>query len=138
MAKHPGGRPTKFNTEICNLICERLTYGESLRAICRDDSMPYVGTVLRWMVKDGPEYKEFRRQYELARQLQAETYADEITKIADDAEPGTVQVQRLRVDARKWVASKLKPKKYGDRQAVEVSVGIEDRLRKLWESKNKA
>jgi hypothetical protein len=87
------------------------------------------------MTEPGEDKESFREQYELARRLQAEAYADEITMIADDAEPGTVQVQRLRVDARKWVASKLKPKKYGDRQAVDVSVGIEDRLRKLWESK---
>ena len=56
---------------------------------------------------------EFAEQYARAREVQAETLADEIVSIAD--EDGDPQRQRLRVDARKWVASKLKPKRYGDK-----------------------
>ncbi len=53
-----------------------------------------------------------------AREAQAELRADEITDIADGAEHGAseaVQAARLRVDARKWIAAKLLPKRYGDK-----------------------
>jgi hypothetical protein len=77
--------------------------------------------------------KDFREQYARARDAQADTLADEIIDIADDGsndwmerelESGkTIEVvnaehisrSKLRVDARKWVAAKLKPKKYGDK-----------------------
>jgi hypothetical protein len=49
--------------------------------------------------------------------------ADEIVEIADNATPQDAHVARLKVDARKWVAAKLLPKKYGDRPA-EVNVGV--------------
>jgi hypothetical protein len=59
--------------------------------------------------------EEFARQYARAREAQAEYYADEIVAIADAATPETANAARLQVDARKWVAAKLLPKKYGDK-----------------------
>jgi len=87
--------------------------------------MPAVSSVYLWMGK----HKEFSEAYARARDDQADTLADQIIEIADDgtndtyvSENGTVltnqdvvQRSRLRVDARKWIAAKLKPKKYGDR-----------------------
>lgn len=119
----PGGRPSDYTAEIADEICTRLANGESLRAICgsdRDDFIPAMGTVLRWVATND----EFRNQYEAARAVQAETMADEIVGIADGADHenselrgAMTQRDRLRVDARKWVASKLLPKKYGDKIA---------------------
>jgi hypothetical protein len=75
----------------------------------------------------------FRDQYACAREEQAEALADEIVGISDEIDATVkhegeevrlaldataVARNRLRVDARKWVASKLKPKKYGDRQVL--------------------
>jgi hypothetical protein len=73
----------------------------------------------------------FAEQYARAREEQADGYADEIVAIADEPpqlvtkddgedvevslDSAAIQRQRLRIDARKWVASKLKPKKYGDK-----------------------
>lgn len=62
-------------------------------------------------------------QYARARARQAEHYASEIIEIADTAEDA--QLARLQVDARKWVASKLLPKVYGDKQEIEHSGKIE-------------
>ena len=56
-----------------------------------------------------------RLHYVRARDGQAEKYADEIVEISDAATPQDAHVARLKVDSRKWVASKLLPKKYGDR-----------------------
>jgi hypothetical protein len=119
----PGGRPSDYTPAIADEICTRLANGESLRAICasdRDDFIPHIGTVLRWV----GQHEDFREQYARAREIQAETMADEIIGIADDADIDAgagVAKARLQVDARKWVASKLLPKKYGDKLQQEVS-----------------
>lgn len=126
-----GGRPSDFSPEIANEICERLIGGESLRGICLDDHVPDARTVHRWLLV----HEQFRQQYAHAREAQAETLFDDILEIADDArndwmerrgedDAGWVangenlQRSRLRVDARKWMASKLAPKKYGDKVAL--------------------
>lgn len=126
------GRPSDYSQEVADAICERLVNGESLRAICRDEGMPAISTVFRWLGR----HPEFSDQYARAREEQAETLADEIVAISDEVEvvakadgedvrlaldATAVARNRLRVDARKWVASKLKPKKYGERLAHEHS-----------------
>lgn len=126
----PGGRPSIFSEELADLICSHLVEGKSLRAICRDEGMPSVGTVCRWL----NENAKFQEQYTSAREIQAETFADEIVLIADTPLIGTktktvgdkvetiegdmIEHRRLQVDTRKWVASRILPKKYGDKLAV--------------------
>jgi hypothetical protein len=126
------GRPTKYSPELAASILLRLTEGESLRSIVKDADMPGQATVYEWLLAK----PDFAEQYARARDEQADTLADEIVAIADETpetEPvfdkngelvemrlhsAYIQWQKNRVDARKWVASKLKPKKYGDRQIV--------------------
>lgn len=135
------GRPSTFTQETADAICTRLAEGESLRKICADDEMPDQTTVYRWLRAE--ENEPFRQQYARAREDQADFYAEQIIEISDEDPatsvesgrgedaPDVVRVdgaavahQRLRVDARKWYASKLAPKKYGDK--IEVA-GDEDR-----------
>ena len=120
------GRPSKYSVELAAEICGRLAAGESLASICRSAHMPGIVTVYRWMAA----HEYFRQDYARAREDQADTHADEITMIADEMPPvdangrtdsGWVQWQRTRIDARKWVAGKMKPKKYGDK--VDVNHG---------------
>lgn len=126
------GRPTSYTEDMALAICGRLADGESLKSICAGDDMPDKATVYRWLAAD----EAFRDMYARAREDQADTLADEIVAIADEAEVSAKQDgeevhlaldatavarNRLRVDARKWVAAKLKPKKYGDRISQEVS-----------------
>lgn len=119
------GRPSSFTDEIADAICDRLAEGESLRKICLSEDMPSKATVFRWLGQN----EIFRDQYARAREAQADTMADEILDIADDGsndfmgEDGkyngdAVQRSKLRVDARKWLAAKMLPKKYGDRQLI--------------------
>lgn len=105
-------RPSKFTQAIADTICERIMNGESLRSIVLDDALPNRSTVHKWLA----ENKTFSDQYARAKDNQADTLADDIMYIADTAED--VQKARLQVDTRKWVASKLKPKKYGDKVDV--------------------
>lgn len=106
------GRPSDFTPEIANKICERLIEGESLRKICRDEGMPNASTVCRWL----GQQEEFRKQYAHARDAQADTLADEILTIVDECDDA--QAARLRMDARKWLAAKMAPKRYGEKVAL--------------------
>lgn len=112
----PNGRPSDYTPEIAAQICDMISEGLSLRLICSDSTMPDKSTVFRWL----GAHESFRDQYAFARELQAELNAEEIVDISDNKE-GDVQRDRLRVDARKWVASKLLPKKYGDRVTQELT-----------------
>ncbi len=103
-------RPSEYTPEVTDRICARLAAGESLRSVCRDDSMPCVATVFNWM----RSYPAFLEQYARAKEESADALTDEMLEIADN-ETGDVQRDRLKVDTRKWLASKLKPKKYGEK-----------------------
>ncbi len=114
--KRKRGRPSRYTPELAAKLCERLAGGESLRTICADKVMPGLSTVLGWLFDD--KHEGFPEQYARAREAHAELRADEITDIADGVEHGAseaVQAARLRVDARKWIAAKLLPKRYGDK-----------------------
>lgn len=106
-------RPLEFNEAVADAICERLADGESLRSICRDDEMPAKSTVFKWLGL----IPAFADQYARARETQADSLADDIVDIADNKtlEPND---KRVRIDARKWLAGKLRPKAYGDKVAV--------------------
>ena len=54
MPKKKNGRPTIYTQKLASKICERLALGDSLRAICREDAMPHLATVLRWVLNDMP------------------------------------------------------------------------------------
>lgn len=125
----PAGRPTDYSQEIADVICGEIAMGYSLRTICKSDDMPCLATIFNWL----RTHKEFLDQYEKAKVEQADALAEEMLDIADDGtndwmekqnKDGStyevinhehIQRSRLRVDARKWIASKLKPKKYGDK-----------------------
>jgi len=110
--KKKHGRPTKFTQELADTICERIANGETLRAICREIGF-LPSTVIMWTIQN----KTFFEQYTQARLKQADAYADMILDEAFNSHDA--QIGRLRVDALKWVASKLAPKRYGDKVEVE-------------------
>lgn len=128
-----GGRPTDYSEDIAAEICARIAEGLSLRTICLDEHMPDASTVFRWL----PKHEEFREQYARAREAAADAMSEDLMDIADD---GTndwmerkrpdgsteevlnsehIQRSRLRVETRKWLMTKLSPKKYGDKQQLE-------------------
>lgn len=126
----PRGRPSKYTAALASRICERLSAGETLRAVCRDEGMPAASTVLAWTAK----HNGFSEQYAKAREIGYQQMADEIVEIADDGSNDTyldeegnrrtdtdvIGRSRLRVDTRKWLLSKALPKVYGEKQQLEV------------------
>lgn len=128
--KKPPGRPTAYTEAIAASICAAVAEGMSLRKVCAMEGMPALPTVFRWLADE--QRAEFREQYARAREAQADLLAEQILEIADDGsndsytdDEGLTRIDhdviarsRLRVDARKWLASKMAPKKYGDKLAV--------------------
>jgi hypothetical protein len=127
--KRPVGRPSIYSQDLVDEICRRLSLGEGLASICRDEGMPAQSQIYVWLNR----HPDFQEAYVRAREEQAETHADQIVAIADET-PETVPVydkdgnqidikldsayiawQKQRIDARKWNAAKQRPKKYGDR-----------------------
>lgn len=139
----PAGRHTDYTPELAEEICQRLVCGkddrpESLRSICRDERMPHMSTLMKWLIK----IPEFNEQYVRAREAQQELIQEEIVEISDDctddvaflvtedsdgdsAKPfikhSAIARARLRIDTRKWLMGKMAPKKYGDKLHQEIT-----------------
>lgn len=134
------GRPTDYSQDIADMICERLADGESLRSICEDEAVPARSTVFRWLSL----HPEFQDQYARAREAQADAIFDDILEIADNGRNDWMEKKdqegenigwrengealrrsALRIDARKWMAGKLRPKKYSDKLDLNVSGSLQ-------------
>ena len=130
------GRPSTYTPELADLLCSYIAEGKSLRTICKIEDMPSMPTIFSWIRL----YPEFLKQYEKAKEDQADAMVEEMLDIADDGtndwmenldKDGSVigykvngehvQRSRLRLDTRKWIASKLKAKKYGEKIQTEHS-----------------
>ena len=107
------GRPSTYTDKMAAKICEQIVAGKSVRDICKQKGFPNASTVFRWLSAN----ETFREQYARAREAQSEVMAQEMLDIADKS-TGDVQRDKLRIDTRKWLASKLKPKKYGDKMEL--------------------
>lgn len=123
------GRPTKYSQALADKICDRLSDGVSLRTVCRDKDMPDKSQVFKWLRTK--EY--FRDQYARAKQESADAMADDILDIADDGRNDWMEAERkdgstymvvdhehiqrskLRVETRKFLMAKMKPKVYGEK-----------------------
>ena len=134
----PVGRPTIYSPELIATICARIAEGESMRSVTRDDAMPAMTTLFRWM----GEYPDFKQHYATAMEQRTDMMFEDIMEIADEEctfvkkskhggddvegeqevtfDPTAVARNRLRIDARKWMLSKMIPKKYGDKITQEL------------------
>lgn len=132
----------EFSENVTLAICGQLALGHGLKAISKMEGMPSKAAVFQWLM-EGEAYKAagqvdhpkavFLDRYARAREAQADALAEEIIEISDESTYDTardengkvivnmehIQRDRLRVDSRKWLAGKLRPKKYGDKQTLE-------------------
>jgi hypothetical protein len=127
--KNPSKVNSKYSQKQADIICEKIMDGYSLRKI-----EAKTGIKRLWVLKWLRETPDFQTQYAHAREEQAETLVEEIIDLADEepkttlnkfgaevVDNGRVTHQKNRVDARKWNAAKLKPKKYGDKITQELT-----------------
>lgn len=124
---------SKYNEELFNdILIEIASTSKGLFKICEEKGLN-VRSFYRWIKED----EEKSHRYARARDEQADLLADQIISIADDrtgdlvdsefgqqGNAANVQRSKLQVEARKWIAAKLKPKKYGDKVEVEQNVNV--------------
>ena len=140
-AKTTKGRKSIYSPELADRICELIaTHPKGLETICKMyPDLPSSSIIRKWLREAGK--KEFLHQYEIALSMRADNLFDEIIEIADSPQIGEtitikagekeitqadmIQHRRLRIDARKWIVSKLMPKKYGDSSQVQNSEPLE-------------
>lgn len=114
--------------KIFNYVCSEIEKGRALRNVLKDDGMPSTSTFYEWLDNDDVKSKQYAR----ATSVRADIIFDDILSIADENTNDTyindngievvnndvIQRSRLRIDSRKWVLSKLNPKKYGDKTDI--------------------
>jgi hypothetical protein len=139
-SKKPTGRPSIYSEELANRICDVVAANPmGLPKICEKyPDLPHPDTIREWRwTKDG-----FSLKYARAKALQAEMMAESLEDVIDETEKavwfdhgvpkidsGIIAQARLRVDTRKWFASKLAPKIYGDQKRVEELEGENERVK---------
>lgn len=114
-----------FNQETAGRVCSELEQGKSLRAACKEVGIS-ASAILDWVKIN----KDFGEQYAHARDTGYKLLADEIIDISDEKEvqaryqgedvtldlsAASIARNKLRIDARKWMLSKMLPKIYGDK-----------------------
>lgn len=133
-------RPTIYTTQLAEKICTEIaSSAKSMKTICKELNVP-LPTVLAWLSPGNTRHiAVFEQMYIRAKELQADFLAEEMLEIADDAtndymtmvkgdttyqaeNKENINRSKLRLDTRKWIAAKLKPKKYGDRLELDGRV----------------
>lgn len=105
------GRKSSHTPDVEETILARIMVGESLRSILSDKGMPHLATVFRWL----DERPDFAIKYARAREIQADAMDDLILTTANKSTPESSPADRVKIMAYQWRASKLAPKKYGDK-----------------------
>lgn len=105
------GRSSSYDEAVAEQICQRISDGFALRAICQDEGMPSVTSVFRWLDAND----DFRKRYARAREIQGDLMDDKVLSVADGSTNETAQADRVRIDAYKWRAAHLRPKVYGQK-----------------------
>jgi hypothetical protein len=130
-------RQSTYRESIAAEICERLSDGEPLRAICRDEHMPAWRTVYDWLDSNSDFAARFARAREQGFDALAEDTIELMdaepercsTQFGDKVDPGHVQWQKNRVEQRMKLLAKWSPKKYGESSKVELAGSLD--LRRL-------
>lgn len=129
----PVGRPplevTDYHRDIVEQACELLSDGKTFTYVAKTLNIP------RRTLRDWMDLPEFAAIYARARELQADAFADKLLQRARLSTPETWQRDRLEVDTMKWLASKIFPKRYGEKLDVESSGTVEHTVKFVVENR---
>jgi hypothetical protein len=112
-------KPERDKDAICQAVLQGMRDGLSAFKACQAAGVPQ-STFNRWVDADA----KLAEDYAHAREDLIERMANDVLELADSEVPETgdgkrdwqaIQQRKLQVDSRKWLLSKLAPKKYGDR-----------------------
>lgn len=95
-----------------------MSQGESISKAIKHFDVSYHKTLAHINHSD-----ELRKDYEAANVARALYHADRIEQLAEGVEAGVIDTNAAKVsmDARKWIASKLDPNRWGDRSRVDIT-----------------
>ena len=110
-------RTTVYSDAVADQIVSRMINGESMVAICRDESMPARSTVYEWLDANA----EFRTRCARAREGLADYLVDQIEQMANDTDEENYQSMKVKISTAQWRAMKMAPKIYGDRSRTEIT-----------------
>ena len=111
------GRPSSYTVELAEKICRAIAEGRPLNRVCKEEEWcPSEYTVYNWLDK----HPEFAKNYARAREQQQEVFAAEVISIADTVKDAAIA--RNMMDARKWYAGKVAPKRWGDKIEIDARV----------------
>lgn len=115
------GRPITwpYDAEIAEQILLLYANGQSLEAICKQDGFPSREIVARWM----RDVITFHDSFSRAMAAHGEALASQTLDIAD-TELDAAKA-RNRIQVRQWLASKLKPERYGEKLDVNLKGQID-------------
>jgi hypothetical protein len=112
------GRPVgdEYTEAIAVELCSRIAEGVSLRRVCLAEDMPHIRTVYKWF----QSHPDFIQHYARAKEDSADSHADDILELADKVVKGEIPAKagHVAIQAKMWSASKLKPRRYGERLDV--------------------
>ena len=120
--KKPRGTVFEKKVALCDAVIEGMQSGLSCFKACQMAGVNH-STFMRWVSDD----TELANRYARAREALIELMAQDLLEIADapvgstdsgSTDSGAVQKQKLQIDTRKWLLSKLAPKKYGEKLEV--------------------
>ncbi len=110
-----------INQEQLNALCVALRQGSSVRGyLDKTDAGFSRSTLYAWLEQHATD--EQKDQYASALESSADSDMDDIRNIAEtltmQSSADRAQIARVQIDALKWIASKKKPKVYGDSTTV--------------------
>lgn len=121
------GVHSTYTPEIGEQFCEEIAANRSVRDICADENFPDKTTIFRWLAK----YPEFRDMYAVAKELAVEAKVEDMFDIGDKPIEGMwrernaeVQRRKIQCDNIKWYVGHIKPKKYGEKKAIEIEAKV--------------
>ena len=117
------GRPSLFSEAVTVEIEEGLKAGRTLTAICSAPHLPDINTVMEWRQR----MAEFAGRLARARAAGADALVEDGLRRLKDATPGrdgTIAIQREVAGHMRWMAARMNPADWGDKQQVQVSGGV--------------
>ena len=104
----------ELTKELTDQICQELMNGQPLTRICSRKELPSIATVNRWISKD----PSFAKQITNARRVGTQYYLDKMIEELESVSAKDVGIVREKLHHYRWLASKLLPSLYGDKQEV--------------------
>jgi hypothetical protein len=100
------------------MVFDHISQGKTVDSVIKALNVS-IGGFYKWIDRDAKRGELLAR----ARTRGGQSLAEQTLEIADNASPQEAQVAKLRVDTRRWLASKMN-EEYGDKQQPLVNIDL--------------